>query len=171
MQSNVEKFGISDKRGRRRTHDDPYAPEAGLPGLNICRECHAVYHRKAWKQDQELYRESLQGSYSLTLCPACQRAEENVPQGFVTLAGAYLNEHRQEIMNGLQNVVDEAQQSNPLDRVIRERKEDDGRLEIETTTIKLAERLGRALKHSHHGEMAMTWTGDPPTCRVTWQRD
>ena len=170
MLTNVEKFGISDKRGRKMTHNDPFAPETGLPGVHICRTCHAVYHKKCWKKEPELYEKSLRDDFSWTVCSACMKLEENAPEGFLSLSGSYLDEHREEIFNGLQNIAEEAGQTNPRERIIRSTAQGNS-VVIETTTVKLAERLGRVLKRSHHGEMAISWTGEPPTCRVTWHRD
>ncbi len=170
MQSSVEKFGISDKRGRKMSHSDPFATEAGLPGVQICQGCRAVHHRKCWKSDRRLYEECLAGEFSWTTCPACQKAGENAPEGFLTLSGGYFERHRDELYNALHNTSEEAHGANPLERIMR-RVDEGGEVRIETTTVKLAEKLGRAIHRSHQGELDIKWTGDPPTCRVFWHRD
>ncbi|PLX74089.1 MAG: hypothetical protein C0615_09710 [Desulfuromonas sp.] len=170
MLRNVEKFGTSDKRGRKMTHSDPFAPETGLPGVHICKSCHAVYQMKTWKSDPELYEKSLDGDHTMTVCSACQKRQEHAPEGFLTISGDYLDQHRKDILNTLQNSADEARQANPLERIIKTERAD-GEIMIETTTVKLAEKLGRILSRSHQGEMEISWTGEPPTCRVSWHRD
>ncbi len=169
MKRNVNIFGISDKRGRVETCPDPYLPPQGLKTA-LCERCHAVYHQKSWHRDADSYA-LLRDDPETTrlLCPACQKQNENFPAGILTLQGAYLWEHEEEIRNILNNRAQSVQSRNPLQRIMRMEKSEE-QLVIETTDSKLAERLGRALQHAHRGELKIDW-GGKQTCRVDWQRD
>ncbi|TYO99338.1 hypothetical protein EDC39_103184 [Geothermobacter ehrlichii] len=170
MTRDVGKFGTSDKRGRAATHDDPYAPESGLKGTLLCKDCHALYRNKSWLLDAKAYQESKQGGdFEWTTCPACQKIAQHFAEGIFTLSGKYLWDHEEEIRNILKNEEQRAMAQNPLERIMRMEREGD-KLIVETTEEKLAEHLGRAVHRAHQGKLKVTWTGDPATCRVTWQR-
>ena len=86
MQRGVEKFGISDKRGRKRTSTDPYIPVAGLKEPAICQKCRALYRHKRWQLDPHLV-EKLETSAEVqwVTCPGCQKVAEHYLEGVVTL--------------------------------------------------------------------------------------
>jgi len=170
MQRNVEKFGISDKRGRTLTSRDPYVPEGGLKEPAVCRECHAVYRHKRWQLPLvDVAGFENDPSVLWVNCPACQKIAEQYPEGIVTLAGDYLWHHEAEIRNILSNEVERVRAKNPGARIIKMTKED-GRLVIETTEQKLAEHLGRTLGRAHSGTLQVDWSGSPRMCRVSWER-
>jgi NMD protein affecting ribosome stability and mRNA decay len=164
------KFGISDKRGRVKTSADPYILEEGFKEPALCESCHALYRNKRWYLDPEEFA-AVRGDPSVhqVVCPACQKIAEHYPEGVVTLRGAYLWDHEEEIRNILHNEEDKARAKNPLERIIRMDREGD-ELVIETTEEKLAEHLGRILHRAHHGALNIAWDQDHDLCRVTWER-
>ena len=170
MQRDVRKFGISDKRGRVKTNQDPFLPQDGLKEPSLCSHCKSVYNHNRWSQDSESYRElELSAKVNWITCPACQKVEAGYPEGIVTLRGGYLWEHEDEIRHILQNEETKAYAKNPLERIIRMTRDKD-QLVIETTEEKLAEHLGRVLHRAHSGELRITWAGNPDICRVNWER-
>jgi NMD protein affecting ribosome stability and mRNA decay len=170
MKSNVEKFGISDKRGRRRTSDDPYAPEIGLKEPALCQGCRAIYRHKRWQLEPEAVSEMQKDpGVQWVTCPACLKIAEHYPEGFVTLRGDYLWEHETEIRNILSNEAERVMAKNPISRIMQ-METTDGSLVIETTEQKLAEHLGRTLNRAHKGDLQVTWSGSPRICRVSWER-
>ena len=170
MQRNVEKFGISDKRGRTLTRRDPYVPEGGLKEPAVCRQCHAVYRHKRWQLPQEDVA-GLDNDPSVlwVKCPACQKIAAHDPEGIVTLRGDYLWQHEMEIRNILSNEAERVRAKNPVARIITMTREN-GSLIIETTEQKLAEHLGRTLDRAHSGVLQVDWSGMPRICRVSWER-
>lgn len=170
MQKNVDKFGISDKRGRVKTSQDPYLPEEGLKEVSLCETCHAVYRNKRWYLDEEEFLDLKESEdVRWVTCPACRKIAERYPEGIVTLRGAYLWAHEEEIRNILKNEESKAMAKNPLERIIRMDREGDD-LIIETTEEKLAEHLGRALHKAHQGDLQVSWSEEHSVCRVTWER-
>ena len=163
-------FGISDKRGRTMTSEDPYIPEGGLKEPALCVNCRAIYQNKRWALDPKTF-DALEasGEANWVTCPGCQKAAEGYAEGVVTLRGNYLWEHEDEIFNILKNEEAKAMAKNPLERIISMSRENDD-LIIETTEEKLAEHLGRALHKAHQGELKVTWGQDHDICRVTWER-
>ncbi|NIQ97316.1 MAG: hypothetical protein GWN87_26440 [Desulfuromonadales bacterium] len=170
MQKNVDKFGISDKRGRARTSKDPYIPEEGRKEETICTDCKAIYRDKHWFLDNELFEKlDGDGSVNRTTCPACRKIADRYPEGIVTLRGGYLWDHETEIRNIISNEEEKAMAKNPLERIMTMEREGDAMI-IETTEQKLAEHLGRALNKAHQGELDISWAKDHAVCRVTWER-
>ncbi len=170
MQKDVEKFGISDKRGRTRTSIDPYLPQGGLKEPALCTSCQALYRNKHWEFDpQAVAALRAGGELSEVTCPACQKIAERYPEGVVTLSGDYLWDHEAEIRNLLSNEEEKVRGRNPLERIMRMTR-DDQSLVIETTDKKLAERLGRAVHKAHQGELRVSRGDDQGASRVYWER-
>lgn len=170
MQRKVEKFGISDKRGRKRTSDDPYMPESGLKEPALCQVCHALYRHKRWQLEPEVVAamEADPATQWMT-CPACQKIAEHYPEGIVTLRGDYLWRHETEIRNILSNEAERVMAKNPISRIMTIATAGES-LVIETTEQKLAEHLGRSLNRAHNGELQVAWSRSPRVCRVNWER-
>lgn len=170
MQRDVQKFGISDKRGRARTSNDPYLPESGLKEPSICQSCQAVYRHKRWQLDPEDAEQLAHDAKAhWVTCPGCLKAAEHYPEGIITLSGSYLWSHEGEIRNILQNEAERVMAKNPIAKIMRMASED-GALVIETTEQKLAEHLGRTLNRAHRGELNIDWSTSPKVCRVSWER-
>jgi len=159
------KYGISDKRGRLRTSNDPYST-GSLKEPSVCSACHAIYRDKHWAL---LPPAEQPADAEAVICPACQKIAEGYAQGVVTLQGDYLWSHEEEIRNMLLNEEQKARSKNPLERIMRMISEDE-RMVIETTEQKLAEHLGRALHKAHQGNLIISRPKDHLTCRVTWER-
>ena len=170
MRKDVGKFGTSDKRGRQQTSMDPFMRQGGLKEPSLCTSCKTVYQRKHWALDPEAYRKlEADPKTNRICCPACQKVAAGYPEGIVTLSGSYLWKHEEEIQRILKNEAHKALAKNPFERIIR-RLRDGDKLVIETTEKKLAEHLGRVLHKAHRGKLDISWTGDPNTCRVNWER-
>ena len=170
MYRNVEKFGISDKRGRSCTRHDPYVPETGMKKPAVCRECHAIYKHKRWFFLPDEAKVLLSDPATQRVnCPACLKISGHDPQGILTLSGEYFWRHETEIQNILSHEAERVRTKNPASRIMRITKKGD-RLIIQTTEQKLAEHLGRILNRAHHGDLRLDWSGSPKICRVLWQR-
>jgi len=169
MRQQLDKYDVGGKRGRVPTSSDPYLPDAALPGTQVCQECHAVYRNSSWTLDREAYDQAKQEKHQLTTCPACLKVDQKYAEGVVTLSGDYLWSHEEQIRNLIRNEAQWALKHNPLERIVRQEREGDT-LTLETTDVKLAEHLGRAIHKAHQGELRLSWDGNPAICRVTWQR-
>jgi hypothetical protein len=170
MQRQVQKFGISNKRGRISTSPDPYVASGGLKEPAVCQSCQAVYRNKRWQLDPLLVnRLATSTDTHWVNCPACLKVAEHYPEGILTLRGDYLWNHEQEIRNILENAMLRVGRGKPVDRVIRMGRVEDA-LVVETTNTKLAEQLGRSLQKAHHGDLQIDWQEAAGVCRVQWQR-
>jgi hypothetical protein len=149
---------------------DPYLPRLDPGEVAACTECHALYQRRHWFFDAAAYfRETMQPATRMVLCPACQKIRDRYAEGKVTLQpSAFLAAHRDEILRLIHNEEERAKGINPLERIV-EISESDGAIVVTTTNEKLAQRIGRTLKHTYRGHTSYQWS-DPKFLSVAWQR-
>lgn len=151
--------------------NDPYMNKEAPDDMALCKKCGAVYHEKRWYK-----REDLPGKLSgaqnseLVFCPACQKIKDKYAEGYLTIEGSFVGEHADEILSVIDNKENRQFQINPLEQIIEIRRFDD-RIEVQTTTDKLAQRIGQFLHKTFSGELAYKWSGDTKLARVVWTRD
>jgi NMD protein affecting ribosome stability and mRNA decay len=151
---------------------DAYLPRWSPKGTLYCGGCGAVYYRRRWTltpppevRDWAEFRDGT----SVTLCPACRKIRDRYACGELRLLGIRPREKR-EILLLLRNEEERARQKNPLERIMRlEQSGSDWR--VETTTEKLAQRLGRALEKAFGGSVAYKWSHNNKFARVVWQSE
>jgi NMD protein affecting ribosome stability and mRNA decay len=158
IRRNVQQFG------------DPYIPKLNHGETAVCTRCHAIYQRRHWFFDDDLFnRSAVQPQTRHVVCPACHKIQDNYPEGEVVLRGTFLQAHRSEIMNLVSNEEDRAKGLNPLERIVRI-TEGNGTLLVTTTNEKLAQRIGRALQKAYQGDVSYKWSEDTKYLRVEWNR-
>lgn len=150
--------------------DDPYVPDRHYPDGTVCTGCGAVYNSQHWNWDDRK-RDLLvnSGAANEVVCPACRQIQGRDPQGVIYLRGDYWKQHRDDIMNLVHNEERRGTNVNPLERVMAVREEN-GALIIDTTTEKLAQRIGRAIHSAHKGEIEYKWGETNQLVRVYWER-
>ena len=74
---------------------------------------------------------------------------------------------RGEILRLLRNEEAQAREKNPLERIMRLAAAGDDWM-VETTTEKLAQRLGRSLRKARGGKVSYTWSHNNKFLRVVW---
>jgi NMD protein affecting ribosome stability and mRNA decay len=167
-------------RGRGNIHErrnlaefdshDPYAPKIDPGEVAVCTTCHAIFHRRHWFFDPEVYfHESQQPETQKIECPACHKIRDRFAEGRVTLQpSSFLTAHREEILHLIYNEEERAKGINPLERIVEMIESDDGMV-ITTTNEKLAQRIGRTLKSTFQGQTTYHWS-DPKFLSVVWHR-
>jgi hypothetical protein len=95
------------------------------------------------------------------------RVRDRFPGGELQLLGVR-GEERAEIFRVLRNEEERAREKNPLERIMRVEQED-GKWKIETTTEKLAQRLGRSVKKARGGNVDYKWRHNNKFVRVIWE--
>lgn len=148
---------------------DPYLSKAAPEDMSSCARCGAVYQNKRWTQKDDAAPLGVPVK-ALVLCPGCQKVKDKFAQGFVTLKGAFVEEHKDEILNLIKNKETLASHINPLEQII-DIKESGGRIEVTTTTEKLAQRIGRVVAKAFSGDIEYKWSEDTKLARVIWTRD
>jgi len=77
---------------------------------------------------------------------------------------------RGEVLRILRNEERRAREKNPLERIMRLEGTREG-WKVETTTEKLAQRLGRALGKARGGKVAYRWSHNNKFLRVLWRNE
>lgn len=156
---------------KKTATSDMYLPRGACQSISVCGKCHAVYRNKRWYAEPSEYETAKKNpAAATTVCPACLKIRDNFPGGIVTLKGAYTVSNRQEVLNLIRNEEGRARGFNPLERVMSVREKEFGMLIISTTTEKLAQRLGRAIKKAFHGEVNYKWSHDNKLVRVDCEK-
>ena len=151
------------------TEQDPYLRQIIHEGLAVCKICGAVYNDKHWTLKEDFHVDLADKEPVEITCPACRKIHDNFAEGYVILQGDFLFEHKEEILNLIKNKEARSMRINPLHRII-ETKERGGRIELTTTTEKLAQMIGRVLKKTYGGTVEYKWSADVKLARVIWSR-
>jgi NMD protein affecting ribosome stability and mRNA decay len=162
----------SGQKGKKfGKEDDPYLPAGGRHEMAVCATCKAIYKNKRWFYDEDMYREhySKETTHRVT-CPGCQKVQDHYYEGVLTLEGEFLAQHKDEIVTLINREAAKVSQKNPLDRVIQTVPEGSDRLIVETTTEKLAQRLGKAVYRAYKGHLDFRWSHMNKFVRVYWSR-
>jgi NMD protein affecting ribosome stability and mRNA decay len=147
----------------QETRHDAYQAKHKLHEPTVCPQCGAVFHDGRW---QWLAKPA--GAHE-ELCPACQRIRDSYPAGYVTVEGAFLRQHRDELLHLVRNEEARAKAEHPLKRIIKVEDEDGGLL-VTTTDIHLARGIGEALHHAYQGELEYHYNEQENLLRVVWSR-
>lgn len=138
----------------------------------ICPRCQAVWHKGKWSLDPAVRRETRRWrTPTILVCPACHSAKAGIPMGILYLTGSYLERNRSEILNLLRNGARLAAAKNPLERIIRIQADSRHPLVVETTSEKLARRLGRAVINACGGALDIRFSHENKLVRIYWRRD
>jgi hypothetical protein len=141
-------------------------------GAAICSKCQAVWRKGTWSLDPAVRREVRRwGAPATVLCPACRSTNQGTPTGILYLSGSFLARNRFEILNRLRSAERAATAKNPLERVIRIQGESRSPVVVETTSEKLAHRLGRAIRRACGGSLEIRFSHEDRLVRVYWRRD
>ncbi len=160
---------------------DPYASTHPQTGFAICPECRSVYHRKRWSLPQadegsgiptSSRGEKKSGKPIMTpewfLCPACQKIRDGYAEGFVSIEWDNWLAHKADIMGLIHNEEQRASHVNPLERIMAIHTRSGG-VDIETTTERMAQRIGRELVRAFKGNVQYKWSHKDKLARVQWK--
>jgi len=156
------------KRGPERQvyeeNSDVYGQRGKLTDPTVCPKCRATYLEGRW-----VWKTAPVGSTE-TICPACRRTEDGYAAGILSVSGAFVHEHRDEIERMLRHVEEREKTNHPLNRIMRIDNEDDG-FRVETTQANLARSMGDALRRAYQGDLDLPPPQVEGPMRVRWRRD
>ncbi len=158
---------VDHEAGEHRT-------ERAMEEPAVCDVCGEVYADRRWaKPDpgRETPKHPHVRPPAHVVCPACKRAQDGIPSGYVHLGGAFLAAHDEEIRRLLRNEAERASEDNPQARIMEWVTDRDGRLLVSTTTEHLAQRLGHAVEKAYDGEIRYDFSHENKLAHVWWTRD
>lgn len=162
--TDIPKHGRRDRLVQEQVHD-PYMARAKLPEPTLCPECGAMFAEGRW----EWHTGSTAGAHE-HLCPACQRIRDDVPAGFLTLSGDFLQQHREEILQLVHNKVKGETARRPMNRLMAIEDDEDGNVVITFTDTHLPAGVGRAIESAYEGEFDIRYTEEAGIVRAYWKR-
>jgi hypothetical protein len=164
MGPSTKKYNTMYKK--RVLERDSYLPSRSPKEIIQCSGCGAFYFRRHWTLNPPSGFSNPVHAHPI-YCPACRKTRDRYPGGELHLMGIELGDRR-EIARILHNEEERARQKNPLERIMRlEAKNGDWR--VETTTEKLAQRLGRSVRKARGGKLQYKWGHNNKFVRVLWQ--
>ncbi|HET7157651.1 MAG TPA: BCAM0308 family protein [Burkholderiales bacterium] len=143
---------------------DAYKSSAKLATPTLCPKCGAVFAEGRWRwlpRPADAHTE---------LCPACHRIHDHFPAGYVKLKGAFLEQHRDEVIQLVRNLEKKEKVEHPLQRVMDIVDEDGGVL-VTTTDVHLAHGIGEALHRAYRGTLDSHYDPAEKRVRVSWSRE
>lgn len=143
---------------------DPYMLRLKLPDPGVCERCHAVYEHGRWRWGPR------PAVATAVVCPACHRVADRCPAGVVTLSGAYVGAHRDELLALIHHHLEQENAEHPMNRIMDIRDTGDG-LEVTTTDVHLPRGIGEALRRNHRGHLTLHFDEGECFARVRWQAD
>lgn len=165
-------MAMSDKTGGHEGRRDRLIQEYQhdtykLPGKlkepTVCPTCRAVFHKGRWS-----WMVPPPDAHE-TLCPACHRIRDKYPKGLLTLKGPFPQEQREQVLGLVKNTEALETKEHPLARIMSIEQQPEG-VVVSTTDTHLPKRIGEALKHAYHGDLAVHYDQDEDFVRVTWTR-
>lgn len=148
----------------QESRHDTYRARGKLREPTACPQCGAVFHKGRWTWGERPPRAHE------ALCPACQRMNDQLPAGQLSVRGSFLTQHKTEILGLARNAEAQAKAEHPLSRIMTVEEQEDA-LVIATTDTHLPQRIGEALHHAYHGELDIHYSRDQQFIRVTWRRE
>jgi hypothetical protein len=146
---------------------DTYLPRLSPKEVIQCTGCGAFYHRRHWALAAPAGFNVPTHAHPV-YCPACRKTKEHYPSGELSLRGMDSAERR-EILRILRNEEEQARSKNPLERIMSMAQQN-GEWKVETTTEKLAQRLGRSVRKARGGKLAYKWAHNNKFVRVVWEQ-
>jgi len=147
---------------------DMYLPRWSPSEVIRCSGCGAYYHRRHWTLTAPPGFEAPLHAHPV-YCPACHKIKDRYPGGELRLLGIEAGE-RKELFGILRNEEERAREKNPLERIMR-LEYANGDWRIETTTEKLAQRLGRSVRKARGGRLVFKWRHNNKFLRVEWTQE
>lgn len=144
---------------------DTYMARSKPVEPTVCTGCGVVFSGGRWQ-----WQPSPPDGAREALCPACQRIRDKVPAGYLMLGGEFFTEHRDEIMNLVQNKVEEQKAQHPMKRIMSIDEEKDGGVAITFTDMHLPRGVGQAIARAYEGDLDIHYAAEPGHLRVYWQR-
>jgi hypothetical protein len=145
---------------------DPYARHEKLSEGATCPKCGAVFHDGRW----EWWTGPRPEGAAEEQCAACRRIEESFPAGVVTLRGAFVQQHKDELIQMARHQEELEKKEHPMNRIMSVEANADG-VTITTTDIHLPRRIGETIKRAWRGKLTADFEEEGYFVRVNWTRE
>ena len=154
--------GRKDRLIKEKRHDS-YLSQTKLRESTVCGSCGVVFSKGRW-----IWKEAVEKAHHIT-CPACRRMAENYPAGSIKLSGLFYQDHKEEILNLIQNIEKQEKVERPMERIMAIKRKREMTV-VTTTGIHIARRIGEALSRAYKGDYSFNYANGDDHIQVTWHR-
>ena len=156
---------------------DPYRAGGKIPEPAVCPECQASFRQGRWSW------EPAEAGATPHRCPACERIRDGMPAGQLTLSGAFLDRHSEEIMRLVNNTEEQVRLEHPMERLIAvdtggaglaggsEAGGAGSTVELAFTGIHITHAVGKAIEAAYGGSLEAPYGEAGTLLRSHWHRD
>jgi len=131
-----------------------------------CPKCELIFQNGVWKRGALVSKHEPHWK----LCPACIQIRDRQFGGTIKCTGSFIRNHRQEILNRINNVARHTSEAHPLERIIST-SENKNLIVISATTEHLIARIGKALERDFGGTLELRYAPEDKYATVRWHRD
>jgi len=154
------------QQDRRVRVDSPSRRSDKYPSDTKCPKCGLLFHEGVWKRASTAGKQEVRWK----LCPACLQARNRRVGGTVMLAGSFIAQHREELLNRIRNVETNTSEERPLERVISI-KENKDFIIISATTEHLVARIAKSIHRDFGGSLELRYAPEDKFATARWHRD
>ncbi len=144
---------------------DPYFVKEKYHDPSVCTKCKVVFNDGIFE-----WHDTTPENAQTMVCPACRRIDDHYAGGHVVLEGAFLADHKDDVLNIIRNAAEVEKARRPLERIMDTTVADD-RIEVSTTYEHIARRIGEAVHNAYKGELKLQYLEGEKFIRVHWKRD
>ena len=162
-----------DRKGSKSKKGAPVAakrqrPEAALQDPSVCERCGAVYAARKWRRAGKVSHETLARA-AYIVCPACAEKKSGIAYGKLVASGDFVRENLDVLRRRMANVERRAGYTQPERRILS--ADFDGeKLEVLTTSQRLAHRIAHEFEKLFGGKVRYNWSPNDGSLYATWQR-
>lgn len=147
-------------------HSDPYRERRKPPEPSTCPDCQASFHAGRWSWEPPVPEAASHR------CPACERIRDGVPGGELTLSGAFLAAHAEEVMRLVTNTDSQIRSERPLERLMDTSGDPgSGEVLLRFTGVHATHGVGTALQRAFGGELDAPYPDAGTPMLASWSRD
>lgn len=151
---------------RRGKVGKAYPRPEKYPANTECPKCELIFQDGVWKRGVPENRQQLRRK----LCPACMQIRDRQAGGIIRFVGSFIADHRQDLLNRIRNLEEQAVEERPLERIINIKEGKDGII-VSATTEHLIARIGKAVQRDFGGTLDLRYSPEDKFATARWHRD
>jgi hypothetical protein len=157
-------------------HSNPIIPDKrsndkhSKSGLR-CKYCSAVYQTKRWLHFEDLDPKYM-GELKIGVCPSCHKEHGHLSDGILTISGKFTKDHKEEIVNLIENTAKREEKRDVENRIDRIDQEDPNKMIVYTSKNMLAILIGKKLNQAYKGgKLDYSWAEKDDYSEIKWVKE
>jgi len=137
------------------------------PGIEVCRDCGAVFWRKAWRESLDAISSVPWNSKIIyVICPACKQLRNHLFEGEMIVENIPAR-FFDEILRRIKRLGERSRSRNPMSRILTlETSRRDARIRVTVSENQLARLMARKIREAFGGILKIALSKEESTLRV-----